>query len=168
MNNPKDILLEEEQFLKVVDECKGIITKICYFYSENSDDFNDLRQDVLAAMWQSRSSYRGKSNIKTWIYRIALNTSISNLRRKKHRGTRLSLDAVKELPADEPTDITLYKEMFHLINSLKATEKAIILLWLDEMPYDEIANIIGIPRNTLATRLRRIKQTLMKAAAKNK
>lgn len=76
------------------------------------------------------------------------------------------MDAIADIAAVESDKVARYKEMYELINNLKGDDKAIILLWLDELPYEEIANIIGLPRNTLATRLRRIKQRLIELANK--
>lgn len=85
-------ILEEADFLRTVDICKGIITKICYFYSNDSEGFQDLRQDVLAAMWYSRTSFRGNANVSTWVYRIALNTCVSSMRKHKKGGQRVELE----------------------------------------------------------------------------
>lgn len=155
-----DDITEEEDFLALVDRSKGIITKICWYYAHDAGEFEDLRQDVLAAMWHSRSSFRGDSAPSTWVYRLALNTCISSLRREKRRGVRVALDQLPEIAAEESTALSRHREMHALIDRLRPDDKAIILLWLDDMPYDEIAAIVGMPRNTLATRLRRIKQRL--------
>ena len=166
MKQKNHSILEEEEFLQVIEKYKTIITKICYFYSNDSEEFQDLRQDVLAAIWYARSSFKGHANLSTWIYRIALNTCISALRKHKRSGKKVSLDALGDIAVVESDKIARYKEMYELINNLKGDDKAIILLWLDELPYEEIANIIGLQRNTLATRLRRIKQRLIELANK--
>lgn len=165
MKHNNDSILEESEFLKIVERHKGIITKICYFYSNDSEEFQDLRQDVLAALWFSRESFRGRSHISTWIYRLALNTCISALRKRKKGGKSIPLDALMEVAGEESEKASTHKELYELISRLKGEDKAIILLWLDELPYEEIASIIGIPRNTLATRLRRIKMRLSELAS---
>lgn len=156
----------EEEFLGIINKNKGIITKICYFYSNNPDEFKDLRQDVLAAVWYSFKSFRGVSDISTWIYRITLNTCLSSLRKHKRGGIKVGLDFIRELENEESNTFERCTLLYRLINDLKNDDKAIILLWLDELPYEEIASIMGIPRNTIASRIRRIKHQLSVIAQK--
>lgn len=157
-------ILEEKEFLRVVEQSKGIITKICYFYSRDPEEFQDLRQDVLAAIWHARTGFKGEANIQTWIYRISLNTCVSAMRKRSRWSKKVPLENLREIEAEFSDREAQYKELHALINRLKSDDKAIILMWLDELPYDEIAGIMGIPRNTLATKLRRIKQTLSEFA----
>lgn len=139
----------------------GIITKICFYYAKNSDDFSDLRQDVLAAIWQSRDSFRHDAAESTWVYRLALNTCISSFRRRRRASDTLPIDLISE-PADESDVKTARRnELYTLISRLNAREKALILMWLDDMSYDQISEITGATRNTIATRLRRAKQKLI-------
>lgn len=162
MSRQSEDITEEEQFLRAIESNNGIITKICYYYAKDAEDFNDLRQDVLTNMWAYRESFRGDSSLTTWIYRLTLNTCISAFRKKKRKGEKVSLETLTGLSADT-TDISeMHREMHRLISRLSASEKAIVLLWLDDRPYEEIAIIIGCPRNTIATRLRRIKEKIVK------
>lgn len=150
----------EEQYLRIVERYKGIITKVCFYYSEDAEEFKDLRQDILAGIWSARDSFRSEASLSTWIYRISLNTCISALRKRKQRGERIPLDSITE-PIQETEELKeAYQDIHTLINSLRNEDKAIILLWLDEVSYEEISEIMGLPRNTVATKLRRIKQQL--------
>lgn len=162
---PDDIIAEKD-FLALVHRSKGIITKICWYYAHDAAEYEDLRQDVLAAMWYARSSFRGEAAPSSWVYRVALNTCISALRREKRRGERVALENMPEMAAEESAALERYREMHALIDRLRPDDKAIILLWLDDIPYEEIAAITGMPRNTLATRLRRIKQRLVESSRK--
>lgn len=162
MSNESAEIYQEDLFLKAIEDNKGIITKICYYYAKDAEEFHDLRQDVLTNMWAYRESFRGDSSISTWIYRLALNTCISNLRKRKHRDGYVSIDSLAELKAEDHDLSAMHKEMHEIISRLSAEEKAIILLWLDDMSYEEIAAIVGCQRNTLATRLRRIKEKIIR------
>lgn len=162
MNKNNDNITDQEEYLRTIRSCNGIINKICYFYSRNPDDFKDLRQDVLAEIWYSYHTFRGKSNISTWVYRITLNTCVSSIRKQKRYGHKVGLETLPELIAEEGDLLERHRVLYSLINTLKNEDKAIILMWLDDMPYEEIATIMGLSRNTLATRLRRIKQALAK------
>lgn len=157
-------ILDEEGFLRVVEQNKAIITKICYFYAHDPEEFKDLRQDVLAAIWHARERFKGEASTSTWIYRISLNTCVSAMRKRNRWAKKVPIDNLAEIQAEFSDREARYSELHALINRLKGDDKAIILLWLDELPYEEIASIMGIPRNTLATKLRRIKQSLSELA----
>lgn len=159
-------IIEEQRFLQTIKDNSGIINKICYYYAKDAEEFRDLRQDVLTNIWAYRQSFRGDCTLSTWIYRLALNTCISALRKRKSKGEKVSMDAITDLSADDTDLSAMHKEMHALISQLTAEEKAIILLWLDDMSYDEIAGIVGCARNTLATRLRRIKEKIVRLSNK--
>lgn len=157
-------ITEEEQYLAMVRRYGGIITKICYYYAKDKEDFKDLRQDVLAVLWQSRDAFREEASESTWIYRLTLNTCISTFRKRKRSPESSPLDSIAEV-ADNGADIEAeerYRHLHYLISQLNAREKALILMWLDEMSYDQIAAVTGAPRNTVATQLRRVKEKLIK------
>ena len=104
--------------------------------------------------------FRHQSSEHTWIYRITLNTCISALRLRSRQAPTTSLQSLYDV-IDEPDDKTAVIQQLHeAISTLSPLDKSIILMWLDEVPYDEIARVTGLPRNTVATRLRRGKQTL--------
>jgi len=110
-------------------------------------------------MWKGYPSFRGDSSIQTWMYRIALNTCVTFLRKSgaRPKTTSLSEDLVVY---DDATDTLQIKELYTLINRLNEIEKAIVLLYLEERSYDEIAQIVGITRNNVGVRLNRIKEKL--------
>lgn len=161
-----DEIKEEKDFLDAIERYKDIITKVCYYYASDAYNFHDIRQDVLAAIWYARHSFRGQSKLSTWIYRIALNTCISAMRKQKLKGKNIPVEAIEEV-MNEESDVASFQEMHALINGLKSEDKAIILMWLDDFSYEDIADVTGIPRNTVATKVRRIKLQIVELAKKD-
>ena len=153
----------EKEFENAIAEHGGIITKICYYFSTDNVEFNDLRQEVLYNIWKGWEKFRNDSKISSWIYRICFNTCISFHRKNKHSKEMISIDEVFDIPfEDEPSYVEKYNFLHALIRQLNYEDRAIILMWLDEKTYDEISELMGINRNTLAVRLKRIKERLVK------
>ena len=111
-------------------------------------------------MWTGLSSFRGESAESTWIYRVALNSCVSFYRKHRQRGVSVSLDQAVQIEADDGSLRKQLHEMYRLIGSLGKIDKAIVLLWLEDCSYDQIAEIIGMTRANVASRLHRIKQRL--------
>ncbi len=151
---------DEQGYLEAVRLHSGIIARVCYCYASDAGEFEDIRQDILAALWQSWKSFKGECALSTWVYRVALNTCVGAFRRHKRRGRHVPLDTIVEPEADDADPMADYNELHALISRLSLRDKALILLWLDEMTYDQIAEVTGLPRNTVATRLRRAKEKL--------
>lgn len=153
---------KESRFMAVVNDNRQMIYKVCYMYATDNDHFKDLYQEVLASLWQGLDSFRGDSKMSTWIYRTAINTCVTFFRKHKSHGTdTVTLEAVADIPGDDNSRSDMLKEMYRLISGLNKMDKALILMWLDERSYDEIAEVTGLSRNNVATRLRRIKQRLV-------
>ncbi len=152
---------KERTFRRIMDEYDDMISRLCFGYTRNNQEFEDLRQDCYAAIWQSLGRFNEKSQIKTWLYRVVLNTCVSTLRRRKKEPAKTSLADFTDVIDTDSDHLRLLSEMHDLISMLPPIEKAIILMWLDEMSYEEIAPIVGLPRNTVATKLRRTKEKLM-------
>lgn len=155
---------KEEAFRRLLKEYGKIIYKVCYLYAVDEENFKDLRQEILIRLWNGFAEFRGDAKLSSWIYRVSLNTCISYYRRYGPKGTTLPLEKVTELTADESRKTDELRQMYRLINRLNRLEKAIILLWLDERSYEEIAEIIGLPRNNIAAKLMRIKKKLNEMA----
>ena len=154
---------KEITFEEAIDQYGVLITKVCYYYSSDLEEFKDIRQEVLINLWKGWESFRKESKLSTWVYRISLNTCISYQRKenKNRKNRHIGIETLLNLPADEDTRLfERYKIMHELIGKLPFEDRAIILLWLDEKSYEEIATLIGINRNTLAVRLKRIKEKL--------
>lgn len=150
------------EFDRLIRQNNGIITKICYYFSSNATDFKDLRQEILINVWRGLDSFRHASKPSTWIYRVAFNTCVS-FRRKYHpRQADISIDDITDVPCTDQDILSKYNEMHRLISRLNAADKSLILMWLDEMSYEDIAEVSGLNRNTLAGRLKRIKEKIVK------
>lgn len=145
----------------MVGEYSLLITKVCYYFATNVEELNDLRQEVLLNIWSGLENFRNQAKLSTWIYRVCFNSCITYRRRNRLRKNEVPLSSVLEIE-DEPYDMEKYREMHRLIGLLGAEDKAIILMWLDGNSYEEIAEVVGLNRNTLASRLKRIKEKLVK------
>jgi len=153
-----------ETFLEVIENHKGIIYKITNSYCKEIDDRSDLIQEIILQLWKSFGSYNDTFKYSTWIYRIALNTSISFYRKNRKRQqntTELSAIIENTLLAEESVlENPDLKNLQKCIEELKEIDKAIILLYLDELSQKEIAKIIGISPTNVGTKLSRIKKKL--------
>lgn len=163
---------KEKHFLAVTDEYKEVIAKVCYMYSSPSVSFEDLYQEVLVNIWQGLDTFRGDAKLSTWIYRAAINTCITWYRRNgRHTGKgNVRLEDIIVEPADSDGELATrldnYRELYRLISLLNPIDKAIITLWLDEKPYDEIGKIMGLSQTNVAVRIHRIKDKLSTMAVK--
>ena len=151
----------EKQFVAFVAEYKQIVYKVCYVYATDSDNLNDLYQEVVINLWKSFSSFRGECKASTWVYRIALNTCISLFRKFTSRPPVISITVdMESVFADEEDKTSQLHELYCMINKLGKLERALILLWLEERSYQEIADILGISKNNVAVKLFRVKEKL--------
>ena len=153
--------MKEKEFEKIVKEHKNTIYTVCFMFSKDADEVNDLFQETLINLWQGFNSFKGESSIRTWIWRVSLNTCISSERKKNKLHTvPLSMDI--NLYEDTDEDSRQIQMLYNRINRLKPFDRAIVLLWLDNLSYDEIAAIIGISVKNVSVRLVRIKDELKK------
>lgn len=148
----------EQEFIDKLLQHKHIIYKVCFMYADNKEDVNDLYQESVFNIWKSYRSFEGKSSFVTWVYRISLNTCITDLRKKK-RYNYVPFESDMSI-LEEGEHSELLKEMYTLIRKLDKADRMFILLWLDEKSYDEIAEITGTNRNNVAIKLHRIKEKL--------
>ena len=149
----------ETAFTQMIKEHKSTIYTVCFMFSKDSDEVNDLFQEVLINLWQGFASFEGKSKIGTWIWRVSFNTCISQERKKKRTAT-IPLTMGIDLFNDKDDDTKQVKMLYDRIHRLKPFDRAIILLWLEGMPYDEIVAIVGITTKNVSVRLYRIKEEL--------
>ena len=149
----------EQQFTKTVKEHKSTIYTVCYMFSQDADEVNDLFQEVLVNLWKGFESFEQRSDIRTWIYRVALNTCISLDRKKRRQATaRLSMDI--NLFEDRDEDTRQVDMLHKRIAKLQPFDRAIVLLWLENLPYDEIGQIVGSSAKNVGVRLYRIREQL--------
>lgn len=150
----------EVDFTKIVREHKGTIYTVCYMFSKDEDEVADLFQDILVNLWKGFESFRGESSVRTWIYRVSLNTCISADRKKKRKGETVPLDMSINLFDDSAEDIRQVRMLQNRISRLGPFDRAIVLLWLENLSYDEIGAIVGISAKNVSVRLFRIKEQL--------
>ena len=154
-----EIKESEQQFAELVKAHKSTIYTVCYMFSKDEDEVNDLFQEVLVNLWKGFGSFEGRSDARTWVYRVSLNTCISDDRKKKRRKTvPLSMDI--NLFEDRDADSRQVQMLNKRISRLGAFDRAIILLWLENMSYEEIGQVVGITAKNVSVRLYRIKEQL--------
>ena len=142
----------------------GIIIKICRAYTDSQEDFEDYYQEVCLQVWRSRDQFRGESKWSTWIYRLALNICLTMIKKKKNNRQHVVSDySVPEATEDNHafSDESL-NLLYDAIKKLSEIDRAVILLYLEERSYKEIAEIIGTSHNNIAVRITRIKERLKK------
>ncbi len=149
----------EQQFAHLVEAYKSTIYTVCYMFSKDEDGVSDLFQEVLVNLWKGYPAFEGRSDLRTWVYRVSLNTCISDNRKKKRRKTvPLAMDI--NLFDDQDADSRQVQLLNKRISKLGAFDRAIILLWLENMSYDEIGQVVGITAKNVSVRLFRIKEQL--------
>ncbi len=143
----------------------GIIIKICRAYTDSQEDFEDYYQEVCLQIWRSRDKFRGDAKWSTWIYRLTLNICLTLIKKKKKHREHYDSDykIQNEIVEDERTfsDESL-NLLYEAIKQLSEIDRAIILLYLEEKPNKEIADIIGVTPNNIGVRINRIKERLKK------
>jgi RNA polymerase sigma-70 factor (ECF subfamily) len=128
-------------------------------FSKDDDEVNDLFQEVLINLWKGYESFGHRSDIRTWIYRVALNTCIS-LDRKKRRSATVRLAMDINLFEDRDEDTRQVDLLHKRIQRLQPFDRAIVLLWLEDLSYEEIGQIVGISTKNVSVRLFRIREQL--------
>ena len=150
---------KETDFSRIVREHKSTIYTVCYMFSKDKQEGDDLFQEVLVKLWQGYDSFQGKSDLRTWIYRVSLNTCISIDRKKKRRKTQPLLEGIDLFDKNDADN--RQTDMLHeRIGRLQPFDRAIVLLWLENMSYEEIAQIVGISVKNVSVKLYRIKEQL--------
>ncbi len=156
----------EEKFTAMVKEHSKTIYTVCYFFSNDKDEVNDLFQEILINLWRGFPNFRGDSNLKTWIWRVSLNTCSNIERKKRSRVPTIPLLVDIDLYNDDDEQSQQIQMLYERINQLELFDRAIILLWLENMSYSDIANVVGISLSNVTTRLFRIKEQLKKMSNK--
>lgn len=150
---------KKTDFEKLVRENKDTIYTVCYMFSKDQDEVADLYQETLINLWKGLSQLKDDGNVRGWVYRVSLNTCISVDRKKKSKPTvRLTMDVD---PFDASDNRNAQVDMLHKrISKLQPFDRAIILLWLEDISYEEIGKILGISTSNVSVRLVRIREQL--------
>lgn len=153
----------QETFMQLLDEYKAIIYKIAAVYAVTEESQKDLFQEITINLWTAYGTFRGESKVSTWLYRIALNTAITNYRRNKHYQKQVDLAHQEVMDLPNYTEVDWSEEAGLLqkaIQKLNALDKAVILLYLEEKSYQEISAVTGISQAAVGMRVKRIKEKL--------
>ncbi|HEY8935731.1 MAG TPA: sigma-70 family RNA polymerase sigma factor [Cyclobacteriaceae bacterium] len=156
---------EEKKFINLINEHQGLIHKICNMYEHDQEVRNDLFQEIVLQLWKSFPSFRGEAKITTWMYRIALNTAISGFRKQSKKVKTEDIDERHFNISDHSGRDDREDEFQRLqwaIRQLTEIERAMIMMALEEIPYDEIAETIGITQNNVRVRMNRIREKIKK------
>jgi RNA polymerase sigma factor (sigma-70 family) len=158
----KEPISNRQPFIEYLDSYKKLIVKVARIYCENREDTKDLIQEIVIQLWKSYSKYDPTYSISTWTYRIALNVSISFLRKETARrktyhsyNHHIELLQWEDDPVDDPID-----QLYLFISKLKPIDKAIITLYFEGCKYKEIAEIMGMTPTNISTKMLRIKEEL--------
>lgn len=152
---------KEALFKDIFDKNNRKVYHLCYGYTGDSEAANDLMQETFIKVWQNLDRFRNQSQISTWIYRIAVNTCLSFLRVEKRKATDEINDRIIETKAEEVSDKQeQVNQLYKCIAQLEENERIIITMVLDEIPYQEIAEISGISEGNLRVKIHRIKSKL--------
>jgi RNA polymerase sigma factor (sigma-70 family) len=152
--------MSEQEFLELIDRHQAIIHKICRLYRETKEDREDLFQEIVYQLWRSVPGFNNRAKFSTWMYRIALTTAIAPFRKKN-----LQIVYTPELPegqegTTEGRTGELQERLLEVIKRLDPADRAIILLYLEELSYKEIAEVTGITENNVGVKLNRIKNKI--------
>jgi RNA polymerase sigma-70 factor (ECF subfamily) len=149
-------------FQHLVEEHKKILYKVCNSYCRERDSRDDLAQEIMIQLWRSFSKFDGRCLFSTWMYRIALNVAISFYRKERTRTRRVISDEQYLLEAADETEGQSedIRRLYQFIEGLDPLNKALILLYLDENSYREIADVLGITETNVATKISRLKDKM--------
>jgi RNA polymerase sigma-70 factor (ECF subfamily) len=153
--------VKEKQFEELVKQYKRTIYSVCYMFSRDKEEINDLFQEILVRLWLGFDQFEQRSSVSTWVYRIALNTAINSDKRAKRRPQTVPLST--DIDPYDPQDSSFeqVRQLYALINQLDVMDRGLVLLWLEGIGYDEIAAIMGITVANVGIKLHRIKEKLV-------
>lgn len=150
---------KEKEFAQIVREHKRRIYTVCYMFSKDADEVADLFQEILINMWKGFPAFRGESTVSTWIWRVSLNTCI-NTSKKRRRMDTIPLNVNINPYEDVDEDALQIRQLYERINRLGLVDRSIILMWLENLSYEEIGAILGISVKNVSVKLVRIREKL--------
>jgi len=151
------------RFLEVLGRHEQIINKVIRIYGVNSEDRRDLFQEIVYQLWRSFGLFKGESSMSTWLYKIALNTAITSLRKTKKVPHHTELDDhyIDVSASSDTTERTeQVQQLYAAIRRLSEVDRALVMLYLEELSYKEIAEILGLTEDNVGVKLNRIKTKL--------
>ena len=160
----KDI---EKEFARLINDHQALIHKVCRIYAYSVADRQDLFQEIVINLWKAYPKFKGLSQFSTWMYRVAINTSITILRRQKDFITSFEPD---QLPSEITEENDAGEEQWHELNQaitqLNEIEKSIVMLYMEDCSYEEMEDILGITQGNLRVKMSRIKDKLRQLTKK--
>jgi len=155
-------LEKKDTFIKAIQENERLIFKVASFYTDSKDDRDDLVQDIIYNLWKSFDSFQQRSSFSTWMYRVAMNVAILHLKKRKRKVQSVQIDLGTLNFAETGFDGNEEKlqVLRKLMNDLNLFDKGILMLYLEDKSHTEIAEIIGISKSNVGTKLSRIKEKL--------
>lgn len=151
---------DKKAFSELIQKNQRIIHKITLIYANSAVDREDLFQEICLQLWLSYPNFREEAKFSTWMYRVALNTAISNIRKSKNSFSVEPLRETDRIPDESSDEKEQVKLLYSAISKLNRIDKAIILLWLEDKNYEEIATIMGTTKTNVSVKLVRIKRKL--------
>ena len=149
------------EFLKDVNSCHGILHQVCRIYTRGEDGKEDLFQEILYQLWKSYPTFQGKSKFSTWLYRVALNTAITSYKKfEKRNQYELHVEDFPDRKEEGNEEEEKINNMYGAIYNLGKVDKALILLFLEDKKYEEIAEILGMTTSNVGVRLLRARKKL--------
>lgn len=154
----------DKSFIAMVGRQEKIIFSVCFFYANNDVPFEDIRQEVLISLFKGYRFFRQECSESTWVYKVCINTCLFSIRKFSPKIKTLSFDELPAVHFEGDDELELKEKiewLYSMIGQLDPMDKALILMWLDDVSYDDIASNMGLPRNTVASRLHRIREKIM-------
>lgn len=158
---------KERQFEELVRQYKRTIYSVCYMFSRDNEEVNDLFQEILVRLWLGFDQFENRSSVNTWVFRIALNTAINGSKKARRRPQTVPLSSEMDLYNEDDASLEQVRQLHAIIQRLDVMDRGLVMLWLEGIGYDEIAAIMGISVANVGVRLHRIKETLVKNAKSN-
>ena len=156
---------QEATFLQLVKEHQKMIHKVCNLYCHSLYEREDLFQEIVVQLWKGYPKFRGDAKFSTWLYRVALNTAISGLRKKEKNIAYVDPSALptalQNLNDNNPEQEQL-QQLYEAIRRLGEIDRAVVMLYLEDRSYEEMEEVLGISQNNLRVKMNRIKEKLRK------
>lgn len=148
----------ENQFIALITEHQSLINKVLFMYGDDEEERKDLYQEIVSSAWSAFKRFRGDSKFSTWLYRVAINVAITSLKKKK------KVSIVSDMPERHtPPETSSERELLHIIlEQLNPVEKSIVMLMVESVKQEEIADILGISPGNIRVKIHRIREKLRK------
>jgi RNA polymerase sigma-70 factor (ECF subfamily) len=157
--------MQEREFVDLLNKHQNIVHKICAVYMDEPADREDLFQEITLQAWKSIKNFRAESRFSTWLYRVALNTAITFYKREKRNILTNADHFIDKTPAPDPVEEQV-QAMYKAIGALSKIDKALVMLYLDDFSYKEMAAMLGMTVSNIGVKMNRIKTKLKEETAK--